>query len=132
MYSHFINIESDIKNISLMEDLTQSILDKYELGSDKYAVILIAITEAVSNAILHGNKEDINKPVTISAKKSDTGLHLCIEDKGDGFDFNSLPDPTTPHAIEEEGGRGILLISELCDSISFHEEGRIIEMFFKN
>ena len=132
MYSHFANIESDINNISLMEDLTQSLMDKYELGSKKYPDILIAITEAVSNAILHGNKENLEKTVSISAQKSDKGFHLCIEDQGNGFDFNSLPDPTTPITIEEEGGRGILLISELCDSISFHNEGRIIEMFFKN
>jgi len=131
MYSHFTNIDSDINNISLMEEVTRSLVDKYELTENKFPVILIALTEAVSNAILHGNKEDKNKSVTISAKKTNEGIHLCVEDQGLGFDFTTLPDPTTDETIEEEGGRGILLISELCDSFDFHKEGRVIEMFFK-
>jgi serine/threonine-protein kinase RsbW len=132
MYFHFINIASDINNIGKMEKLTQSIIDKYELNQDKFPVLLISITEAVSNAILHGNGEDVNKQVEIYTDHSIKGLKVQIKDQGNGFDFESLPDPTTPESIEEEGGRGIMLIKELCDEITFLEKGNIIEMFFKN
>lgn len=132
MYFHFINIASDINNIGKMEKLTQSIIDKYELNQDKFPVLLISITEAVSNAILHGNGEDVNKQVEIFTDHSTKGLKVRIKDQGNGFDFESLPDPTTPESIEEEGGRGIMLIKELCDEITFLEKGNIIEMFFKN
>lgn len=131
MYFHFTNIESDINNISMMEDLTQSIIDKYELNQEKFPDILIAMTEAVSNAILHGNKEVRNKPVEVYTRATENGLSIRIKDQGTGFNYKSLPDPTTPHTIEQEGGRGILLIRELCDEFAFLDEGTIIEMFFK-
>jgi serine/threonine-protein kinase RsbW len=131
MYSHFINIESDLDNIGKVETITQSLIDKHAINQDKYPSILIAVTEAVSNAILHGNKESNEKLVEIYTKITNGDLYIQVHDQGNGFQFDNLPDPTLPETIEEEGGRGILLIKELCDEIQFLNEGRIIEMLFK-
>ncbi len=132
MYTHFVNIESDIQNIGKLETVTRRILDKYELDQELFPSILIALTEAVSNAILHGNKEEKEKQVEVYTFRSDIGLHVRVKDQGDGFDFSNLPDPTLPETIEEEGGRGILLIQELCDECTFEENGSIIDLFFKH
>ena len=131
MYSHFINIESDLDNIGKVETITQSLIDKHAINQDKYPSILIAVTEAVSNAILHGNKESNEKLVEIYTKITNGDLYIQVHDQGNGFQFDNLADPTLPETIEEEGGRGILLIKELCDEIQFLNEGRIIEMLFK-
>lgn len=131
MYSHIINIDSDIKNIGSIESIALSIIDKFSLSQEKFPAILIATTEAVSNAIIHGNKEKKDKAVEIYAKLNQGDLYIQVKDQGDGFDFTDLPDPTTPESIEEEGGRGILLINELCDEYQFRDGGCTIEMLFK-
>ena len=52
-------------------------------------------------------------------------------DQGSGFNPHSVPDPTSPDHIEQEGGRGVFLIRELCDHCSYLDEGRTLEMFFE-
>ena len=131
MYLHIINIGSDINNIGQLESITQSIIDTFSLRQEKYPVILIATTEAVSNAIIHGNKEQSAKEVEIYAKVTNDDLYIQVKDQGTGFDFTDLPDPTKPESIEKEGGRGILLINELCDEYQFQDGGSTIEMLFK-
>ena len=99
--------------------------------SDTYGNVIIAITEAVNNAVNHGNKADSNKKVTISCKKTDEKLYFTVEDEGDGFDYENVPDPTDPENLHKLNGRGIFLMKNLVDEIYFHEEGREIELIFK-
>lgn len=126
-----IDFPSVADNIHLVEKLVDEVCEELHVGADHYGNILIALTEAVNNAIHHGNKLDASKLTKIKFEKGDDELKFIIEDEGDGFDFDHLPDPTAPENIEKPNGRGIFLMKNLADKISFENDGRSVELMFK-
>jgi serine/threonine-protein kinase RsbW len=91
---------------------------------------MVAVTESVNNAIIHGNKEDSNKNVSLTLILGDSTIKCVVEDEGDGFDYDSLPDPTAPENLFKMGGRGVFLIKNLSDDVKFENQGRKIVMSF--
>lgn len=88
----------------------------------------VALTEALSNAILRGNGEDPAKRVRICAELGAESIRLSVCDEGDGFDPSALPPPTSPPAVESERGRGLFIIRQLADAVEFNERGNTIWM----
>lgn len=127
-----VSFTSDVKNISIAETLVDTICRDNSVHEDHYGNILIAVTEAVNNAIQHGNHEDSNKEVVVSVKQSLHELCFTIKDKGEGFAFDNLPDPTAPENIEKESGRGIFLMKSLADKVSFEDNGSKVTLTFGN
>lgn len=125
-----ISIPSLIDNINIVESFIENACDENKISEDIYGNILIAVTEAVNNAIKHGNKEDRKKLVDLEMESSEQKVTFKIEDEGNGFDFKHLNDPTSPENLEEEGGRGIFLMKHLSDEVNFLEEGRKVELTF--
>lgn len=122
--------KSEIKNISLVERLIDDISAKYELHSDVYGKLLLAVVEGVNNAIMHGNKLESDKDVVLQYEISDKDIRFIISDNGPGFDYKSLPDPTTPENIEKTHGRGIFLMKHLADEVEFNETGNEVKIVF--
>ena len=114
----------------MIESFIDNAKEKFQLDDDIYGNIMIAITEAVNNAIKHGNRSDSSKNVSLSLSLDDSRIKFRIEDEGQGFDFENLPDPTSPENIEKPGGRGIFLMKHLSDEVEFIEGGRIVELSF--
>ena len=85
---------------------------------------MISVTECISNAIIHGNQSNKNKLVHLELKAEEDQLQFIIEDEGEGFDLEQLPDPTSPENIAKPGGRGIFLIRHLTDEVKFEENGK--------
>lgn len=84
----------------------------------------VALTEALSNAILYGNAEDPSKRVRVRAQVDDAVLIVEVADEGPGFDINACTlDPTTPDHLEREDGRGLFLMRKLMDSVERIEGG---------
>jgi serine/threonine-protein kinase RsbW len=125
-----ITISSELKNLVHVESLIDKICEQKVVDEDMYGNILIAVTEAVNNAIIHGNCFDNNLQVEISVFEGDKELIFKVVDMGKGFDFSNLPDPTAPENIEKENGRGIFLIRNLADECDFDEPGNSINMHF--
>ncbi len=123
-------LPSTAQSITKVENYVRRISSKYDIGDDHYPNILISLTEAVNNAITHGNGEDQSKSVNIDMARTDTGLAFRISDEGLGFDPESIPDPTSNENIECCGGRGVFLMKQLSDRINFHDNGRTVEIFF--
>ena len=96
-----------------------------------YGEILIAMTEAVNNAIVHGNKLDSNKMVDVRVSVDGPVLEFRIADEGPGFDFENIPDPTSPENIEKPNGRGVFLMRQLADTCEFEELGRVAILRFE-
>lgn len=91
--------------------------------------VLIALDEAIVNAIKHGNKCDPRKAVHIVAEFSAEGVLFSIADEGIGFELEKVPDPTEPCRLLEPSGRGLLLINHIMDEVRFNQCGNRLEMF---
>jgi serine/threonine-protein kinase RsbW len=126
-----VKIPSIKENVSVVESFIENIGEKVSIQETVYGNVLVSVTEAVNNAIVHGNKEDKNKKVRLGLKKNKKSVRFVVEDEGNGFDFNNLPDPTNPKNLEKVKGRGIFLIKSLSDKTTFKRGGRTVEMLFK-
>ena len=91
--------------------------------------VLIALDEAIVNAIKHGNKCDPRKAVHIVAEFSVEGVRFIVADEGAGFERENVPDPTQPCRLLEPSGRGLLLINHIMDEVRFNQCGNRLEMF---
>jgi len=125
-----IEIDSKLDNISEVETLIDNVCEELKLNEDHYGNILIAVTEAVNNAIIHGNKYSEQKKVKVDVVKQDNMVRFTVIDQGDGFDFNNLPDPTAPENLEKPDGRGIFLMKNLSDEVVFESNGSKVNITF--
>ena len=132
MYKSLCVLSSDLQNIHKLDALAKQIVEENNMNEERFPNVLISLTEAVTNAILHGNKSDISKEVEILTESYNDGVSVRVSDQGEGFDFQKLPDPTTLINRHELGGRGVFMINQLTDTCSFLDQGSTVEMFFKN
>jgi serine/threonine-protein kinase RsbW len=116
-----------------------SILDYLLRRVEKVGVInpessnlFIALDEAFVNAVKHGNKFDAGKNVKVTAEVSSQEARFTVEDEGDGFDVNSIPDPTNPENLFKASGRGVLFIHNIMDEVRYNERGNRLEMIKKS
>tara|TARA_Y100000768_G_C23742070_1_gene569839 strand:- start:98 stop:523 length:426 start_codon:yes stop_codon:yes gene_type:complete len=126
-----VKIPSIKENVAVVESLIENAGDKIKINEAVYGNVLVSVTEAVNNAIVHGNKEDKDKKVKIKLKENKKSIRFVVEDEGGGFDHENLPDPTNPENIEKIKGRGIFLIKNLADKAKFKRGGRVVDMLFK-
>ena len=126
-----LKFPSILENIHLAEKLIDDVFAEYNVKEDYYGELLIAMTEAVNNAIVHGNKLDPAKQVTVTFDVPDNKtMRFIVEDEGPGFDYSNLPDPTAPENIEKPHGRGVFLMRKLADGCDFQDNGRIVILDF--
>ncbi|MFH2142825.1 MAG: ATP-binding protein [Bacteroidota bacterium] len=125
-----LDFSSKIENLSMIEKLIDDMASDYKLNSEVYGNILVATVEAVNNAILHGNRLDENKNVSVKCVIADNLLTMTVADQGTGFDFDNIPDPTAPENIEKPHGRGVFLMRHLVDQLEFRNNGSIVELRF--
>jgi len=105
-------------------------MSKCNFTREVYDNILISLTEAVNNAILHGNKADVKKFVNINCVEKKQKVVIRISDEGVGFNPQKVADPTLPENIDCCGGRGVFIMQQLSDKIKFLDNGRTVEMHF--
>ena len=130
MKSIKIEIPSLLENIRMIESFIDNAKETFQLDDDIYGNIMIAVTEAVNNAIVHGNRNDTSKNVKLTLELLDHSIKFRVEDEGKGFDYHDLPDPTSPENLIKPGGRGIFLMKNLCDEVAFKKKGKIVELDF--
>lgn len=125
-----LSVPSELSSLSIVESLIDRVCGSLGVHEDAYGNILIAVTEAVNNAVIHGNQFSLQKEIDVEVLDVDDRLCFSVKDKGNGFDFENLPDPTAPENIEKENGRGIFLIKNLADDLIFDEGGRVVNIYF--
>jgi serine/threonine-protein kinase RsbW len=126
-----IRITSKAENIILVERMIEDVCDLFNITEDYYGNILVAITEAVNNAIYHGNEANPNKSIDIFFKSFPDRITFTVQDEGKGFNYDNLPDPTNPENIEKPNGRGVFLMRNLADRVSFEDNGSKVILDFK-
>jgi serine/threonine-protein kinase RsbW len=125
-----LELSSNYKSIASVEKLIDKVCNAVGVNEEAYGNVLIAVTEAVNNAIQHGNRENENLQISVSVKDSTKEVCFSVKDEGLGFDFNNLPDPTAPDNILKESGRGIFLMQNLADKVEFIGDGNEVSLFF--
>lgn len=125
-----IQIPSMMENIRMIESFIDNAKERFHLDDDIYGNIMIAVTEAVNNAIKHGNGGDKRKNVSLGLSLNESTIKFTVKDEGSGFKYDELPDPTAPENLEKPGGRGIFLMKHLSDEVAFKEDGRVVELSF--
>lgn len=126
-----ITINSDIEKLKVVETLVDTLSKRLGVSDEVYGKILISTVEAVNNAILHGNKGDSKKLVTVNISADGNVLDITVTDEGEGFEYGNLPDPTDPNNIENLHGRGVFLMRRLADAIEYNSSGNEVKMQFK-
>ena len=126
-----LELSSHPGSIRTVEAFVAELAEKFNLERQKYGDILTSLTEAVNNAINHGNCNDERKKVLIRLFRSDHELTFRVSDEGCGFDPRCIPDPTAQENLCTTGGRGVFLMCHLTDRIAFINGGRTVEMAFR-
>ena len=125
-----LDMTSTSDNMRLVERLVEDVCDVFNVHQDNYGNILIALTEAVNNAIYHGNQGNPEKRIKIGFESGEKNIKFSVSDEGIGFDFNSLPDPTDPLNIDKLNGRGVFLMKNLADKVEFNNNGQEVMLTF--
>jgi len=125
-----IELPSRIDSMLRVEAMIDDIGSTLGLNEDIRANMLVAISEAVKNAIELGNKSDVSKSVRLRVDKKENEVIFTIKDQGTGFDFNNIADPTAPENIEKITGRGIFLMKALADKVDFSDGGSKVAIHF--
>ncbi len=106
-------------------------VEKTGVVSAESSNLFVALDEAFVNAVKHGNKFDSKKLVRITADISSEEARFIVEDEGEGFDVNSIPDPTIEENLLKSSGRGVLIIKKIMDEAIYNEKGNRLEMVKK-
>ena len=125
-----IKLPSDFNALVEVENLVDRVCSGLGVQDEAYGNVLIAVTEAVNNAIQHGNemKNDLFVDVAVGDKSEE--FCFSIKDEGIGFNYNDLPDPTSPENILKESGRGIFLMKNLSDDVIYDGFGNSVSIYF--
>lgn len=125
-----MTIPSSLDQIESVEKLAEKAADAMKFSEEEKDSLAIAVTEAVNNAIIHGNKQNKDKTVSIQLILEERRLTVSIKDQGKGFDPRKLSDPLAPENLLKESGRGIFILSTLMDDVrfDFHGEGTEVIM----
>ncbi len=115
-----IEIESDPNNLITIEEFVNYFAKDLGLSEEQLSVLLLAVTEATTNAIIHANKCDPSKLVKIHAQIENSKLVIRIKDEGKGFDPTRLPDPTEPENLLKDSGRGVYLMKVYMDEVKYN------------
>lgn len=130
--NYMLELKSNPKSVCHIEPYVNRIVEDFKINDEIYGNILISLTEAVNNAIYHGNQEDASKTVRIKlANFTNKQIAFEVSDDGNGFNPSDLPDPTAPDNIMKLGGRGVFLMQQLSDDVEFKDNGSTVHINFK-
>ncbi len=123
-------IKSNVNELAKVASITEEICERCGLIEDEIDDISIAVTEAVNNAIKHGNKEDSTKSIEIVFKIETEKIKIRIKDEGEGFQLEEVKDPRINENLLKDDGRGILIMRTLMDEVEVlsEAEGNVLQL----
>lgn len=124
-------LPSAISLMSIVLDYLMKRVEKLGVINPEQSNLFVALDEAFVNAVKHGNKFDAQKLVRITAEVSKKEARFTIEDEGEGFDVNNIPDPLDPENLFKTSGRGVLFIYNIMDEVKYNDRGNRLTMVKK-
>ena len=119
-------LTSSLDSLAKLEQFVDKIIKQAGLDDDTSSRFQLVMSEACTNAIMHGNKMDESKKVVINTEVFDNKIVVTVEDQGKGFDPDSVPDPLATDNLLKTGGRGVYLIKQYADEVSYSPKGNIL------
>lgn len=119
LHRHIV-VKSKSNALKEAEDKLKNVIGKLNLSESEEHNLLVAASEAVNNAISHGNKNDPDKRVVLDVDYEGREVVVTVEDEGRGFDPDELPDPLAPENLLKPSGRGIHIMKSLMDKVDFN------------
>jgi serine/threonine-protein kinase RsbW len=121
------SIPSDVGLIEPLADQLMRFISRYRNGDN--SEIELALSEALANAMIHGNQEDPSKRVGVICRCGTDGeVSVSVQDEGSGFEIDIVPDPTHPDNRLGRTGRGLYLMKALMDEVCFEQRGAVVHM----
>lgn len=125
MKKYFLEINSERNRIKEVERLMEKANKEFGLDNDEYGKMMIAVTEVAMNAIVHGNKENVSKKVMVAVEFDEKEMKIIICDEGEGFEVETLPDPTLKENLLDSHGRGVFIAKAMVDDFDYkHTKGK--------
>ncbi|HJP94101.1 MAG TPA: ATP-binding protein [Pyrinomonadaceae bacterium] len=121
-------LPSDLALMNGVLEYLQDRVAKLGLIQPERSNLFVALDEAFVNAVKHGNKNDPNKLLKITAELSSNEAAFTVEDEGEGFDIREIPDPCDPANLFRTSGRGVLLIYNIMDEVEYNAQGNRVKM----
>ena len=129
-FSKELMLASSYAELERVEGLLNQLQQALGFDDDFYARLMLSVSEAATNAVVHGNKLDLSKKVMIQAKASTAILTFTITDEGNGFDPEDIANPVDEENLLNTSGRGVFLMREYTDEIEFQDNGRKLILTF--
>jgi serine/threonine-protein kinase RsbW len=127
-----MSLSSRFENIEMAQHLCGKLLEGWDLSEETTHWILMALREALANAIKHGNAQDLDKRVHLEMNVTDHTLTIRIQDEGAGFDPEGVVDPLAPENRFKTSGRGIFYMKTFMDEVRFRQmDGGGMELVLK-
>ncbi len=121
IFKEIVNLPSNKESMGKIEPILMQVQTIADIPEDRFYNLLISVTEAVNNAIMHGNKFDPLKNVTVSLTATEDFVEIEVQDEGSGFDPDTVADPREPENLLKSSGRGIFIIKSLLDDVTFEK-----------
>jgi serine/threonine-protein kinase RsbW len=136
LYSHAnaqscLALSSSLTGMSRMENYIEGLKSIWKISDDVFTDMRVALCEAVSNAILHGNQPVDGRYVYIRAVRGDSWFTFSVEDEGHGFNIQEVRNPLAAENLEEPNGRGIMIIRNLADRVYYSPKGNCVWFMFR-
>lgn len=123
-----VQIPSDTAEGLAVQEQIITLMEKHEYSMRDIFALRLSLEEAITNAIRHGNGNDLSKLVTVIADVSEIKIRVVVSDQGEGFIPEAVPDPTADDFIERPCGRGLMLMKAYLDFVEYSDGGRKITM----
>jgi len=116
-----MTLDSDFESVHTVEQTAEAYAREAGFDDDTTLDISMVAREAAVNAVLHGNKKDPAKHVTVSFELTDTDLKITVADEGAGLDPDAIPDPLAQENLLRPSGRGVFLMRAYMDEVHFRQ-----------
>lgn len=128
--TYTLKLQSEFTEAERIPDFIEGISNEENLDEDLKGKVMLALSEAATNAIVHGNKEVYEKTVDIRVKIDNIKVVITVQDEGQGFNPEDTPDPMKEENLLAIGGRGLFLMDEYADNVTYSKGGRLVTMRF--
>ncbi len=130
-YKKKLVLQSTYEELDKLEGFLNDLQSNLGFDDEFYARLMLTVSEAATNGIVHGNELDASKKVILSATGDGKSLMVTTQDEGPGFNPDEVSNPLAEENLLKTSGRGVFLMKEYADEVKYEDEGRRLVLCFK-